>query len=57
MSASQSDLTTYAGEEPEDACSRYERCGNTVPGRGQICGGCLDTVRAADREQQDGGNR
>jgi hypothetical protein len=52
MSESQSDLTTYAEETPENACARYEICGNTVPGRGQMCGECLDTVRAGDREQR-----
>jgi hypothetical protein len=52
MSESQSDLTTYAKETPENACARYEICGNTVPGRGQMCGECLDTVRAGDREQR-----
>jgi hypothetical protein len=56
MSESQSDLTTYGEATPEDACARYETCGNTVPGRGQMCADCLDAVRARDREQQ-GENR
>ena len=54
MSESQSDLITYAEETPENACARYEICGNTVPGRGTMCGGCLDEVRAADRERREG---
>ncbi|WP_435078421.1 hypothetical protein [Halococcus sp. AFM35] len=52
MSESQSDLLTYAEEIPENACARYEICGNTVLGRGQMCGECLDIVRAGDREQR-----
>lgn len=48
----QADLTTYGEETPEDACARYEICGNTIPGRGQMCGECLDAVRAGDREQR-----
>ena len=56
MSSDQSDLTAYGGGEaaPEDACARYELCGNTVLARGQMCGPCLDEVRAADREQREG---
>jgi hypothetical protein len=50
----QADLTTYAEETPENACARYEICGNTVPGRGRMCGECLDVVRANDREQREG---
>ena len=52
MSESQSDLITYAEKTPENAYARYEICGNTVPRRGQMCGECLDTVRAGDREQR-----
>ena len=52
MSADQSDLSAFEGEIPEDACVRYEICENTVPEHGQICGPCLDDVRAADRERQ-----
>lgn len=55
MSADQSDLTAFDAETvPEDACSRYEICGNIVSGRGQMCADCLDAVRAADRERQGG---
>jgi hypothetical protein len=54
MSGNQSDLTAFDGETPEGACVRYEVCGNVVPGRGQMCGPCLDELRAADREQQGG---
>jgi hypothetical protein len=50
MSADQSDLTTFDGEIPEDACARYEVCGNIVPQNGQMCGDCLDELRAKDRE-------
>jgi hypothetical protein len=53
MSADQSDLTAFDGEAPENACVRYKRCGNTVPGRGQMCGDCLDELRATDREQRE----
>lgn len=53
MSADQSDLTAFDAEAvPEDACSRYEICGNIVSGRGQMCGSCLDELRARDREQR-----
>lgn len=34
---------------PEDACVRYEHCGETVPDRGKMCGSCLDEARARDR--------
>lgn len=55
MSANQSDLTACDVEAaPKDACVRYEFCENTVSGRSQMCGSCLDTVRAADREQRGG---
>ena len=30
-----------------------EICGNIVPQNGRMCGDCLDTVRAANREQQE----
>lgn len=53
MAESQSDLTTYVEETPENACARYQICGNAVPGRGGMCGECLDKVRAADREQRE----
>jgi hypothetical protein len=53
MSADQSNLTAFdADEVPQDACVRYEICANTVPGNGQMCGDCLDELRAADREQR-----
>lgn len=55
MSADQSNLTAFdADAVPEGACVRYEVCENVVPGRGQMCGPCLDDLRAADREQQGG---
>lgn len=57
MTTGQSDLTAFDGETPDNACARYEVCGNTVLGRGQMCGPCLDVVRAADRERQDGEER
>lgn len=51
MSADQSDLTAFDVETaPEGACAR---CGQEVPGRGRMCGPCLDAVRAADRERQE----
>lgn len=34
-------------EKPDDACSRWKYCGNTVPGRGEMCAECLDLVRGA----------
>ena len=52
MSGNQSDLTTFDGEVPENACARYEICGNTVPGRETMCGECLDELRAKDRERR-----
>ena len=52
--SNQSDLTAFDGETPEGACARYEVCENVVPGRGQMCGLCLDEVRAADRERRGG---
>lgn len=49
----QADLSTYDVERaPERACIRYQVCGNVVPGRGRICGPCLDEVRAADRKKR-----
>lgn len=57
MSSNQSDLITFDGETPEGACIRFEICGNVVPADGQICGDCLDDVRADDREQRDGERR
>ncbi|WP_161605803.1 hypothetical protein [Halococcus thailandensis] len=55
MSESQSDLTTFdVDAAPEGACARYKICGNVVPGRGQMCGECLDELRADDREQREG---
>jgi hypothetical protein len=55
MSTDQSNLTAFdVDAAPEGACVRYEVCGNVVPGRGQMCGPCLDELRAADREQQGG---
>lgn len=53
MSGNQSDLTTFDGETPENACARYEICGNIVPENGQMCGDCLDVLRAADREERN----
>ena len=58
MSADQSDLTAFDGgsapeDTPEGACVRYEICENIVPEHGRICGPCLDTLRAADRERQE----
>jgi hypothetical protein len=53
MTTNQSDLTAFDGETPEDACVRYEICGNVVPQNGRMCADCLDAVRAADREQQE----
>ena len=53
MSTDQSDLTAFDGEAPEGACVRYEMCGNIVPAGGQMCGNCLDDVRAADREERN----
>lgn len=53
MSSDQSDLTTFDGETPEGACVRYEICSNVVPANGQMCGPCLDAVRAADRERRE----
>jgi hypothetical protein len=56
MSADQSNLTAFDPDEiPDDACARYENCQNTVPGNGQMCGPCLDELRAADREQRGDG--
>ena len=56
MSSGQSCLRAYDIEAaPGEAYVRYEACGNAVSGRGQMCGQCLDTVRAADREDQRGG--
>jgi hypothetical protein len=55
MSADQSDLTTFDGETPEGACARYEICDNVVPQNGQMCGDCLDELRAVDREQRGDG--
>lgn len=40
-------------ETPDGVCVRYEDCGNIVPGGGQMCGPCLDAVRAADREREE----
>ena len=55
MSADQSDLAAFDVETvPKVACVRYEICGRVVPGRGLICGDCLDDLRAADREQREG---
>jgi hypothetical protein len=55
MSTNQSDLTAFdVDAAPEGACVRYEVCGRTVPGRGEICGPCLDALRSADRERQRG---
>ncbi|MGQ5518053.1 MULTISPECIES: hypothetical protein [Halococcus] len=58
MSSDQSDLAAFGGTEasPENACVRYEVCGNVVPANGQICGSCLDTLRADDREHQEAAN-
>lgn len=54
MSAGQSDLSAFEDETaPENACVRYEICGRVVSGRGQICGACLDELRAADREKRE----
>lgn len=53
MSADQSSLTAFDVETvPEGACVRYEVCENVVLGRGQMCGPCLDEVRATDRERR-----
>lgn len=30
---------------PENACKKYERCQNIVPGRGEICGEHLDEAQ------------
>jgi len=30
---------------PENACVKYERCRNVVPGRGEVCGNCLDKAQ------------
>jgi hypothetical protein len=50
----QANLSAYdIDAAPEGACVRYEVCGNVVPGRGQMCGPCLDELRAADREQRE----
>jgi hypothetical protein len=55
MSADQSNLTAFDPEAvPANACVRYEVCENTVPGNGQMCGDCLDELRAADREERGG---
>jgi hypothetical protein len=55
MSADQSNLTAFDAETVlEGACVRYEICENVVSGHGQMCGPCLDEVRAADREQRGG---
>jgi hypothetical protein len=55
MSADQSNLTAFDAEAaPQNACVRYEICANTVPAGGQMCGDCLDELRAADRERGDG---
>ena len=52
MSADQSDLAAFdVDAAPEGACVRYEICGRVVPERGQICGPCLDALRAADRDR------
>jgi hypothetical protein len=54
MSADQSGLTAFdVDAAPEGACARYEICGNIVSGRGQMCGPCLDELRAADRERRE----
>lgn len=54
MSADQSNLSAFDAEAvPDDACVRYEICENPVPGRGQICGPCLDDLRAADRVRRE----
>lgn len=42
---------------PDNACVKYEACGNTVPANGTMCGPCLDAARARDRERQAGENR
>jgi hypothetical protein len=56
MSADQSNLTAFDAEAaPENACVRYEVCENIVPGNGQMCGDCLDELRAADREERGDG--
>lgn len=55
MSADQSNLTAFDAEAtPKGACVRYEVCGNVVPHNGRMCADCLDAVRTADHEQQDG---
>ena len=56
MSSDQSDLTVFDGETPEGACVRFEMCGNIVPAGGQMCGDCLDAVRARDRERRGSEN-
>lgn len=48
----QADITTYTDVVPENACHRYEICGNVVPARGKTCAECLDELRAADRERR-----
>jgi hypothetical protein len=54
MSADQSNLTAFDPEAvPANACVRFEVCQNTVPGNGQMCGDCLDELRAADREERN----
>jgi hypothetical protein len=58
MSADQSDLTAFGGgsapeDTPEGACVRYGICESIVPEHRRICGPCLDTLRAADRERQE----
>lgn len=35
---------------PDDACIRYDDCGETVPGRATMCSNCLDEARKRDRE-------
>lgn len=51
MAAPQVTLEDIAqlAEQPEDACIYFKQCRNTVAHNGQICGECLDRIRAADR--------
>lgn len=30
---------------PDGACVNFEKCGNMVPGNGQMCGKCTDEAR------------
>lgn len=37
-------------DSTESACVNMARCGNIVPGRGQMCCDCIDAARQRERK-------